>query len=299
MPFRPTLPACAHKPSSTIWLARQARDPYVKLRASSDTASPGAATSYRSRSAFKLLEMEEKWRFLGRPDVKAVLDLGAAPGGWSQVVAQKLGWVRPLPPLRRHTRMREPAQAYPAAGEGWSTPERAPPEGPAAFDPLDISDLEREQLAHGLGRGTIVAVDLLRMTPIPGVQVLEADFMAPDTEALVRGLVAHTAAPDGRADVILCDMAANATGNAFHDIESSLAICTSVYEFSKRNLRTAQSIGRETGGVLLIKHFAHPLLHMFRKEHLERAFNDVRFLKPNSSRTDSKEGYFLCRGWRG
>ncbi|KAJ7485244.1 23S ribosomal RNA methyltransferase [Mycena galericulata] len=304
MPFRPSRSlAYAKKPSSAVWLNRQARDPYVKLRSSPDATAAIAGTSYRSRSAFKLLEMDEKYRFLEHRDVQVVLDLGAAPGGWSQVVAQKLGWDKPPPP-----RVKEMSTAYPQNGDGWSTPtpssssrQQRPPQRPrdsldpdADADPLNISDLEA-----GTGRGTIIAVDLLRMTPIPGVQALEADFLAADSEALIRALIAHRRGPDGRADVILCDMASNSTGNAFHDIESSLAICASVFEFSRRHMRAAQSVRREMGGVLLIKHFVHPLLHMFRKEHLEPNFNDVRFLKPNASRTESREGYFLCRGWKG
>ncbi|KAF8193731.1 hypothetical protein BJ912DRAFT_1141726 [Pholiota molesta] len=64
------------------------RDPYVKKRLSDPAA-------YRARSAFKLLEINENWdHFLDAPDVGAVVDLGAAPGGWCQVVANlnKLGW---------------------------------------------------------------------------------------------------------------------------------------------------------------------------------------------------------------
>src|SRR5947199_947677 len=73
--------------SSRTWLARQSRDPYVRLRLSHPAP-------YRSRSAFKLLELDAKWDgFLSRSDVRAVVDLGAAPGGWSQVVAEKLGWI--------------------------------------------------------------------------------------------------------------------------------------------------------------------------------------------------------------
>ncbi|KAJ7262778.1 ribosomal RNA methyltransferase FtsJ domain-containing protein [Mycena haematopus] len=275
MAFRPSATLCTKKSSSKVWLARQARDPYVKLRASSETPN----TSYRSRSAFKLLEMDEKWRFLTPRDVKVVLDLGSAPGGWSQVVAQKLGWDATPAPREKD-----------ALRDSWS-----------ATNPLDISTPGLELL--GRGRGTIVAVDLLRMSPIPGVQFIQADFLAPDTEPLIRGLVAHQAGDegraDGRADVILCDMAGNSTGNVFHDIESSLAICTSVFEFTKRHIRSADSVGRELAGVLLIKHFAHPLLHHFRTQHLVPNFNDVRYLKPNASRTESKEGYFLCRGWKG
>ncbi|KAF8170734.1 ribosomal RNA methyltransferase FtsJ domain-containing protein [Mycena galopus ATCC 62051] len=268
MAFRASAVVCTKKSSSKVWLARQARDPYVKLRASSEAPN----TSYRSRSAFKLLEMDEKWRFLTPRDVDVVIDLGAAPGGWSQVVAQKLEWDG-SPAPRENTVLRD----------GWS-----------AVDPLDISG---DDSWRSRGRGIIVAVDLLRMSPIPGVQFLQADFLAPETEALVRDLLPDRNTP--RADVILSDMAGNSTGNMFHDIESSLAICGSVFEFAKRHLRSAQSVGREMGGVLLMKHFAHPLLHQFRTHQLEPNFNDVKYIKPDASRKESKEGYFLCRGWKG
>jgi 23S rRNA (uridine2552-2'-O)-methyltransferase len=66
--------------SSTRWLERQLNDPYVR---------EAKAKGYRSRAAFKLLELEEKFQFLKKGDV--VLDLGAAPGGWSQVAGQRVG----------------------------------------------------------------------------------------------------------------------------------------------------------------------------------------------------------------
>lgn len=66
--------------SSTLWLNRQLNDPYVKQ---------AKADGYRSRAAYKLLELDEKFR-LFKPGDK-VIDLGAAPGGWSQVVLKKVG----------------------------------------------------------------------------------------------------------------------------------------------------------------------------------------------------------------
>ena len=88
MSFSATLVRCSHKhsPSSKRWLERQFNDPLIKKR----NAWP---INYRSRSAFKLLDLESKFKFLGHLDVKTVIDLGAAPGGWSQVVSGKLGWV--------------------------------------------------------------------------------------------------------------------------------------------------------------------------------------------------------------
>ena len=107
--MRPTLLALKKTASSARWLARQSRDPYVKDRISD------AGVEYRSRSSFKLVSLLEKFpQLLARHDLKApatrdgpdgsddgmmerpgarskvVVDLGAAPGGWSQVIRRKL-----------------------------------------------------------------------------------------------------------------------------------------------------------------------------------------------------------------
>jgi 23S rRNA (uridine2552-2'-O)-methyltransferase len=71
--------AKGRKISSTRWLERQLNDPYVKK---------AKAENYRSRAAYKLLELDERFGFL--KGVKAVVDLGIAPGGWSQVVRRKV-----------------------------------------------------------------------------------------------------------------------------------------------------------------------------------------------------------------
>ena len=70
--------AKGRKVGSTKWLQRQLNDPYVKK---------AKAEGYRSRAAYKLLELDEKFKFLRGS--KAVVDLGIAPGGWSQVVRKK------------------------------------------------------------------------------------------------------------------------------------------------------------------------------------------------------------------
>ncbi len=71
--------AKGRKTSSTQWLQRQLNDPYV---------AKARAEGYRSRAAFKLIEIDDKFEFL-RPGAR-VVDLGAAPGGWSQVAAQRV-----------------------------------------------------------------------------------------------------------------------------------------------------------------------------------------------------------------
>src|SRR5215472_302532 len=92
--------------SSTRWLERQLNDPYVR---------EAKAKGYRSRAAFKLAELDDAFGFLKRG--ARVLDLGAAPGGWSQVAAERVG-----------------------------------------------------------NKGRVVAVDVLEMTPLPGVEQLTADL---------------------------------------------------------------------------------------------------------------------------
>jgi 23S rRNA (uridine2552-2'-O)-methyltransferase len=145
MSFRQTLPV--HKKSSTAWLARQSRDPFVKARLSSPS-------SYRSRSAYKLVELDREWgRFLSRPSVRSIVDLGAAPGGWSQVAAERLGWDIDVVDtddfgLREETKVQRRGS--------WS--------------------VEHEKKTAG--RGRIVALDLLPIAPIPGVQTLQMDFLA-------------------------------------------------------------------------------------------------------------------------
>ena len=70
------------KLSSKLWLERQLNDPYV---------AKAKAQGYRSRAAFKLLEIDDKYRLL-KPGM-SVVDLGAAPGGWSQIAAKRVGAV--------------------------------------------------------------------------------------------------------------------------------------------------------------------------------------------------------------
>src|SRR6516225_9560252 len=74
--------AKGRKLASTRWLSRQLNDPYVE---------EAERRGYRSRATFKLIEMDDKYRFL-KPGM-IVVDLGAAPGGWSQIAAERVGSV--------------------------------------------------------------------------------------------------------------------------------------------------------------------------------------------------------------
>ena len=128
------------KLSSKLWLERQLNDPYV---------AQAKRDGLRSRAAYKLSEIDDKYHFL-KPGI-TVVDLGAAPGGWSQIAAKRVG----------------------------------------AAD----------------GRGKVVAIDLLEMPEIPGVSFAQLDFLKADAPEKLLAMM------DGRADVVLSDMAANTTGH--------------------------------------------------------------------------------------
>lgn len=209
--------AKGRKVGSTRWLERQLNDPYV-------TASKRAG--YRSRAAFKLIEIDDKYRFL-KPG-QCVVDLGAAPGGWSQVAA------------------------------------------------LRVKSVE--------GRGQVVGIDYLPVDPIPGVTLLQLDFLddgAPDQlKALLR---------DGGADVVLSDMAAPTTGHTSTDHLRIMALAEAAAAFAAEIL--------SPGGIFLAKVFQggteRDLLDM-----LKRDFATVRHVKPKASRADSAELYVLATGFR-
>ncbi|KIK52158.1 hypothetical protein GYMLUDRAFT_77911 [Collybiopsis luxurians FD-317 M1] len=296
--FRPSSPSYGSKTkkSSTEWLRRQSQDPFVKQRASSLSA-------FRSRSAFKLVEMHEKFdEFLTKPDVRAIVDLGAAPGGWSQVVSQLIN---------------EPKQSQ-AKPKSIS---RSASSSPLEFyDPLNIdADLERLFLESSSGskpKVKIIAVDRLSMDSVTGVSILKADFLHPQTEGMIRALIdnpSHSSSlshsrssppklglsnPDPpKVDIVLSDIAPNMTGVPAVDSEANLQVAHAVFQFVEKYLRSAEDIGRAKGGVLVLKHFAHPTMDAFRRTVLEPRFQDVIFIKPKASRQESSEGYFLCRGY--
>jgi 23S rRNA (uridine2552-2'-O)-methyltransferase len=203
--------------ASKRWLERQLNDPYV-ARAKRE--------GFRSRAAFKLAEIDERFH-LFKPGGK-VVDLGAAPGGWSQVAA------------------------------------------------------ERTLAAHG--RGKVVAIDLLEMAPLPGVTVLNLDFL--DSSAPDR-LKAELAGP---ADVVMSDMAANATGHRKTDHLKIMALAETAAMFAREVLKP--------GGTFLCKVLQGGTEGTLLAD-LKRDFAAVKHVKPAASRPDSAELYVLATGFRG
>lgn len=201
--------------SSRAWLDRQQKDPYVK-RARQEGA--------RSRAVYKLEEIDQRDRLL-RPGM-LVVDLGAAPGGWSEYAARRV----------------------------------APD-------------------------GRVIAVDLLPMTDIPGVEFIRGDFAEP---AVLDSLKERL---KGRpADLVISDMAPNISGIAAVDQARSVALSELALDFADQALRA--------GGDFLLKAFQGEGFKALY-EQMRRRFEKVLTRKPKASRGESREVYLLGRGRRG
>ncbi|KLO08352.1 23S ribosomal RNA methyltransferase [Schizopora paradoxa] len=251
--------------SSKAWLARQSRDPYVKLRTTSgpkDGQSDGttSTSSYRSRSAFKLLQLDDKhhlFRF-DRISSNVVVDLGASPGGWSQVVAEK------MLSTRRN------------GGDG---------------------------LTQTSSRSTLIAVDLLPMQPISGVSFIRQDFLAPEADEKISALLPSSKGADDddgpAVDLILSDIAANQSGNSVRDAAMSLEVCEAVMRFAERHLKREDEDRDMKGGSLVMKYFVNLNTDEFFRDILKPSFCSAVRSKPASSRSESSEFYFVCKGFKG
>ena len=199
--------------SSRRWLERQLNDPYV---------ARARREGYRSRAAFKLAEIDDKHHVL-KPGAR-VVDLGAAPGGWSQVARKRVG-----------------------------------------------------------AEGRVVAIDVLEMVPVPGVEFLHLDFLDPHAPDKLKALLG------GPADVVLSDMAANTTGHRATDHLKIMALVEAAADFAREVLKPggaffAKVLQGGTQGALLAA--------------LKRDFASVKHVKPAASRADSAELYVLAMGFR-
>jgi 23S rRNA (uridine2552-2'-O)-methyltransferase len=203
--------------SSTLWLERQLNDPFVAL---------AKREGWRSRAAYKLLEIAEKHR-LFRPGAR-IVDLGAAPGGWSQVAARAV--------------------------------------------------------KSGEGEGRVIGIDLMEMEPIDGVEFKAMDFHDPAAPDALRDWLG------GRADGVMSDMAANATGHRATDHLRIVGLAELAADFAASVLAPggfflAKVLQGGSEGELLAR--------------LKRDYSVVRHLKPKASRADSAELYVLATGFRG
>ena len=205
------------KASSRQWLERHLNDPYVQR---------AQLEGYRARAAFKLLEIDEKHHILR--GARRIIDLGAAPGSWSQIAAKVTG----------------------------STDD-------------DIR---------------VAAIDFLEMTQLPGVKILQLDFLDPTApEKLLEAV-------GGTPDLVISDMAAPTTGHHRTDHLRTMHLCEVAAYFAVEVL--------QEGGHFLTKTFQggteRELLAM-----LKQNFRQVVHVKPNSSRAESVEMFLLAKGFKG
>ena len=130
----------------------------------------------------------------------------------------------------------------------------------------------------------MVAIDVLAMDAIPGVDFLELDFLDVRASEKLKDLL------DGPADVVLSDMAANATGHRKTDHLKIMALVEAAAQFAREVLSPS--------GTFLAKVLqggAEPAL----LADLKRDFASVKHIKPPASRSDSAELYVLATGFRG
>lgn len=208
--------------SSTLWLERQLNDPYVK--AAQDAG-------YRGRAAFKILELDDKYRFLV-PGAR-VVDLGCAPGGWCQVAVKRVN----------------------ALGE-----------------------------RGGKAVGTVLGVDLQEVEPIAGSEIHQLDFLEDDADLKVKDWLG------GKADVVMSDMAASASGHKQTDHIRIIALCEAAAYFAFDVL--------DEGGTFVAKVLAGGAEGDLQKL-LKTRFTKVANVKPPASRSDSSEKFVVATGFKG
>ena len=197
--------------SSRRWLREHFSDPYVKQ---------AQQEGYRSRAIYKLQELQDRDK-LFKPGM-TVVDLGAAPGGWSQLVVGLVG-----------------------------------------------------------KKGKVIALDILPMDAIPGVEFIQGDFTE---EAVLSQLLQQMGA--ARADWVISDMAPNMSGIESVDQPRSM-------ELAELALDLATSVLNERGG-LLVKVFQGAGFDEFLR-HMRQEFPKVVIRKPKASRDRSNEVYLLAR----
>ncbi|MCL2338619.1 MAG: RlmE family RNA methyltransferase [Proteobacteria bacterium] len=244
----------AAKKSSVAWLTRQAHDPYVE-RAHRE--------GYRARAVYKLIEINEKFRFLR--DGQVVVDLGAAPGSWSQyiarefpkshVIAMDLLPIKPIPGVEFYTGDFTTDTALDwlnnaIAGRGQNSPPVEPicPQGGVV-----LQDIKKDH---------------------PGAT------RHPSTGG---ELSAH------RVDVVLSDMAPNTTGHQKTDHLRQAALIEYAWDFAKQTLKP--------GGTFVAKSFTGGTTDELLRE-IKRHFNSVHHIKPAASRKDSVEMFIVGLGFR-
>ena len=198
--------------TSNAWLREHVNDTYVQR---------ARAEGYRSRASFKLMEIDDRDHLIRAGEV--VVDLGATPGGWSQVAAKRMQ-----------------------------------------------------------GKGRVIALDLLEMDPLHGVDFIQGDFRVEDVlRQLESTLDGH------KVGLVLSDMAPNMSGILLSDQARVMHLAELGLEFSRNWLKP--------DGAFLVKVFQGYGFDDFVRE-MRLVFKTVASRKPNASRDRSAELYLLGRG---
>jgi len=201
--------------SSQRWLTEHHSDAYVKQ---------AKAVGFRARSTYKLVEIQKKDRII-RPN-STVIDLGAAPGGWSQFVIQEVG-----------------------------------------------------------NHGTVIALDVLDIKPIAGVNIVKGDFTEQQTLDKLMEIVNNRSV-----DLVLSDMAPNISG--IKSVDQAKAS-----DLAELALELAQNVLSKQGdGAFLVKVFQGAGYDDFLRK-MRSQFKTVVVRKPAASRSRSREVYILAKGF--
>lgn len=204
----------ARSGSSQRWLSEHFSDEYVKK---------AQEKGYRSRAVFKLEEIQSRDQLM-RPGM-TVVDLGAAPGGWSQFAAEKIG-----------------------------------------------------------RNGRIIALDILPVEAIPGVEIIQGDFL--EEEVFNRLLMALGDAP---VDLVLSDMAPNMSGTRVVDQPRAMYLAELALDMARKVLRP--------GGAFVVKLFMGAGYDEYLRD-ARRSFASLSCRKPKASRDRSREVYLVGRNFK-
>ena len=200
--------------NSKNWIKGHVKDPFV-IQAQKD--------GYRSRAAYKLIEIDNKYKII-KPGIAAV-DLGAAPGGWSQVLSKRIGL-----------------------------------------------------------NGKVVAIDLLEISPINGIDFIQGDF---EQEEVLKEMMDKL--KNKPLDLVISDMAPNISGIKMVDQQKAINLNELALDFAKKHLKQ--------NGFFLVKSFVGKDFEEYVKN-LRACFKKVFKIKPDSSRSRSSEifllGYEFC-----
>ena len=202
------------KSKNRTWIKQHVKDPYV-VQSQRD--------GYRSRASYKLLEIVEKGRLI--KSGMTVVDLGSAPGGWSQVAAKLVG--------------------------------------------------------H---KGAVVAVDILPMNPIAGVDFIQGDFTE---EEILTELIEKI--QNKLVDLVISDMAPNLTGMKAVDQPAVIYLAELAVDLAQQVLTE--------NGIFIAKLFQGEGFDEFVRN-TRKVFNVVSLKKPDASRSKSREVYLVAKGLR-